>query len=156
MQSVVNNIVNASKDVYSHYHRLILLVGPANSGKTEILSAVAEELHAPTIQMSLELSYRLLDLSDNLRVARVEEILHDLIDATKSNIVILDKTEILFEPLLCQDSLRMLQGLSRNHTIISSWNGRIEEGFMYHAVPSHPEYRQYTIDDLTCYTTCDD
>ena len=43
--------------------------------------------------------------------------------------------------------MRLLQGLSRNKTVVAAWNGSIVDGHMTYAVPDHPEYRRYPIRD---------
>ncbi|MBU0482850.1 MAG: BREX-3 system P-loop-containing protein BrxF, partial [Proteobacteria bacterium] len=47
-----------------------------------------------------------------------------------------------------QDPLRLLQGLSRNKTVVASWNGAIIDGFLTYAEPAHPEYRRYPVHDF--------
>ena len=66
-----------------------------------------------------------------------------MINEIKENTILLDNIEILFDVALKQDPLRLLQGLSRNKTIVVSWNGSIENDFLTYAVPGHPEYRRY-------------
>lgn len=44
------------------YHRLVLLVGEAGSGKTLVLRDVAEELGVPVININWKLSAQLLEL----------------------------------------------------------------------------------------------
>jgi len=46
------------------YHRLILIVGPAGSGKTSALQKVSASTCAPLINVNLELSRRMLDLTE--------------------------------------------------------------------------------------------
>ena len=68
--------------------------------------------------------------------------------AAQAGLVLLDNIEILFDVHLKQDPLRLLQGLSRNKTVVAAWNGSIVDGHMTYAVPDHPEYRRYPIRDF--------
>jgi len=43
--------------------------------------------------------------------------------------------------------LRLLQGLSRNLTVVASWNGTIEKGKLTYAEPGHREYKSYDLTD---------
>ena len=54
----------------------------------------------------------------------------------------------LFDVALKQDPLRLLQGLSRNRTVVATWSGSIEDGHLVYAGPHHPEYRRYAVGDL--------
>ena len=58
-------------------------------------------------------------------------------------LVLLDNTEILFDPALQQDPLRLLQHASRNRTIVASWNGTVDDRYLSYADPGHSEYRRY-------------
>ncbi len=46
------------------YHRLILLVAPSGSGKTRALREVSERASVPLVNVNLELSRRMLDLTE--------------------------------------------------------------------------------------------
>ena len=62
--------------------------------------------------------------------------------------ILLDNIEILFDVGLKQDPLRLLQGLSRNKTVVAAWNGTIVEDSLTYAAPAHPEYRRYPMRDF--------
>lgn len=130
------------------YHRLILLVGPAGSGKTSVLQDISARTSAPLINVNLELSRRILELTERQRALRLARLLGEVVGKVASDVVLLDNTEILFDVHLKQDPLRLLQGLSRNKTVVSAWNGCITDGHLTYAVPGHPEYRRYRVDEV--------
>jgi hypothetical protein len=74
--------------------------------------------------------------------------LGEIVGEATGELVLLDNIEILFDVHLKQDPLRLLQGLSRNKTVVAAWNGSIVDGHMTYAVPDHPEYRRYPIRDF--------
>ena len=125
------------------YHRLILLVGPPRTGKTSALRDLAEERRWPLVNVNLELSERLLDLTSKQRALHVPDILSEMIGRHPAEVVVLDNTEILFSPDLQQDPLRLLQVLSRNRTIIGCWSGEVDGENLIYAQPPHPEHRRY-------------
>jgi hypothetical protein len=124
------------------YHRLVLLVGEAGSGKTGVLRDVAEEFGTSVINVNLALSSELLELTAKQRSLRLPGILGQIVGKAPSPVV-LDNLEILFDKDLKQDPLRLLQGLSRNHAVVASWNGKSSDGRLSYAEPGHPEYRRY-------------
>ena len=65
-----------------------------------------------------------------------------------SDLVLLDNTELLFDATLKQDPLPLLQGLSRNKTLVAAWTGALEDGKLRYAAARHPEHRQYPARDL--------
>jgi hypothetical protein len=125
------------------YHRLILVVGPPRSGKTQALQEVARASRLPLINVNLEVSRRLLDLTERQRVLQVSALLGDIVATRASDIVLLDNLEVLFDVSLQQDPLRMLQQLARTRTVVAAWNGRLQDGYLTYAVPDHPESRRY-------------
>jgi hypothetical protein len=130
------------------YHRLMLVVAQAGSGKTRALQEVHQRTSAPLINVNLELSRSMLDLTERQRALQLPRLLGEMINEMEGDTVLLDNIEILFDVALKQDPLRLLQGLSRNHTIVVSWNGSIENDSLTYAVPGHPEYRRYSSRDL--------
>ena len=132
----------------SLYHRLVLVVGPEGSGKTTALRDVAERIDAPLINVGLELSCRLLDLTERQRRIRVPLLLGGIAAKTESTVVLLDNVELLFDVALRQNPLGLLQRISRRRTVVATWNGSMEGGHIVYAVPGHPEYRRYPVDGV--------
>ena len=124
------------------YHRLVLLVGVTGSGKTGVLRGVAERFATSVINVNLALSRELLELTFRQRALRISEIM-DQIPAKSQSPIILDNLEILFDQTLKQDPLRLLQGISRNRTVLASWSGTVNGGRLVYAETGHPEYRRY-------------
>lgn len=128
------------------YHRLALLVGETGSGKTGVLQDVASELGTSVVNLNLVLSSELLELTARQRVLRLPEILGQIADKASSPLI-LDNIEILFDRDLKQDPLRLLQGVSRNRTVVASWSGKYIAGRLLYAETGHPEYRSYDLID---------
>ena len=136
--------IKASADLY---HRLILVAGLSGSGKTATLRAVATHTGVRMVNLSLELSHRLLDLTVRRRVLELPCALDEIL-GRDAPLVLLDNTEILFDPAFRQDPLRLLQHASRNRTIVASWNGTVDDRYLSYADPGHPEHRRYPTDGL--------
>ena len=142
-QSAVEQLRQRLSGIADIYNRLVLLVGPSGSGRTTALRALADAEKAPMLNVGAEISRRLLDLTERQRVLQLPKLLEETVAAFPSKLMLLDNTEVLFSPLLKQDPLRLLQGLSRDRTIIASWLGKVEGPHLTYAVPDHPEFRRY-------------
>ena len=129
------------------YHRLLLVVAPSGSGKTAALQAVAHQTGVPLLNLNLEISRRLLDLTVRQRALRLPQVLEEVLPAD-SALLLLDNIEILFDVSLQHDPLRLLQGLSKNRTVVAAWNGTLDRGYLLYATADHPEYRRYPVGDL--------
>jgi hypothetical protein len=130
------------------YHRLVFLVAPAGGGKTATLQDVHERTAAPLININFELSRHMLDLTARQRAFQVPRLLADIVGASAAELILLDNVEVLFDVSLKQDPLRLLQGLSRNKTVVAAWSGSVNGDRLVYATPGHPEYRQYPIRDF--------
>jgi hypothetical protein len=153
------------------YHRLVMLVAPAGAGKTAALQDVHERTAAPLVNDNLELSRRMLDLSERQRALQLPRLLAEIVSASITEVILLDNLEVLFEVSLKQDPLRLLQGLSRNKTVVAAWSGEMRSEprglrtelkvandsslitqssslYLVYATPDHPEYRRYPLRDF--------
>lgn len=130
------------------YHRLVMLVAPAGAGKTAALQDVHERTMAPLVNVNLELSRRMLDLTERQRALQLPRLLAEIVGASAADVVLLDNVEVLFDVSLKQDPLRLLQGLSRNKTVVAAWSGSSDGEHMVYATPDHPEYKRYPLRDF--------
>ena len=130
------------------YHRLVMLVAPSGSGKTAALQDVHARTAAPLVNVNLELSRRMLDLTERQRALQLPRLLAEIVGASAADVVLLDNVEVLFDVSLKQDPLRLLQGLSRNTTVVAAWSGTIDGEHMVYATPDHPEYKRYPLRDF--------
>ncbi len=129
------------------YYRLVILVAPAGSGKTATLQDVHKRTAAPLVNVNLELSRRMLDLTERQRALQLPRLLTEIVGASAADVVLLDNVEVLFDVSLKQDPLRLLQGLSRSKTVVAAWSGSIDGEHMVYATPDHPEYKRYPLRD---------
>ena len=147
-EPLADQIIRQTKQAADLYHRLVLVVAPAGAGKTAALKDVRDRISAPLVNINLELSRRMLELTERQRALQLPQILREIVNMASSEIILLDNIEIIFDVGLKQDPLRLLQGLSRNKTVIAAWNGTIVEDSLTYALPGHPEYRRYPIHDF--------
>ncbi|WP_457551028.1 BREX-3 system P-loop-containing protein BrxF [Desulfobacula sp.] len=151
IKSIKDRLLASAKEAEQLYYRLILLVGAQKCGKTTVLNATAEEFGKEMININLELSECLLEMTAQKRTLKVSGIFDKILGHDKQ-IVILDNIEILFDVELKQDPLSLLQKSSRNRTIIASWSGKMEDEKLIYAEPGHPEYRTYNTNDILIVT----
>jgi hypothetical protein len=102
----------------------------------------------PLVNVNLELSRRMLDLTERQRALQLPRLLSKVVNATESDVILLDNIEVLFDVSLKQDPLRLLQGLSRNKTVVAAWSGTIDGEHLVYGTPEHPEYRRYSSRDV--------
>jgi len=134
------------------YYRLLLVVGPAGAGKTMALQDVRDRSGAPLLNVNLELSRRMLELTERQRALQLSRLLSEIVNAAQADVILLDNIEVLFDVSLKQDPLKLLQGLSRNKTVVAAWNGSVDNEHLVYATPDHPEYKRYPKRDFLAVT----
>ena len=147
-EPIADRVIKRIGQAYELYHRLVMLVAPAGSGKTAALQDVHARTAAPLVNVNLELSRRMLDLTERQRALQLPRLLAEIVGASAADVVLLDNVEVLFDVSLKQDPLRLLQGLSRNKTVVAAWSGSIDGEQMVYATPDHPEYKRYPLRDF--------
>ena len=130
------------------YYRLVILVAPAGAGKTAALRDVHTRTAAPLVNVNLEISRRMLNLTERQRALQLTRLLAEIVTTFAADVVLLDNVEVLFDVSLKQDPLRLLQGLSRNRTVVAAWNGSVDNEHLVYGAPDHPEYKRYSLRDL--------
>ena len=147
-EPLADRILRKVEQAAALYYRLLLVVAPAGAGKTTALRHVRDRLDAPLVNVNLELSRRMLELTEQRRALQLPLLLREIVGNGNHEVILLDNIEVMFDVALKQDPLRLLQGLSRNKTVVAAWNGAIVEDSLTYAAPGHPEYRRYPIRDF--------
>ena len=64
---VADRVIEKTEQALMMYHRLVLVVGAPGVGKTNVLKEVSSRVAAPLVNVNLELSRRMLDLTERQR-----------------------------------------------------------------------------------------
>ena len=134
-EPLADQIMCKAKQAAELYHRLILLIAPAGTGKTATLQEVQGRTGAPLVNVALGLSRRMLELTKRQRAIQLPRLLQEVVGNGGGEMILLDNLEIIFDIGLKQDPLRLLQGLFRNRTVVAAWNGAIVDDSLTYAVP---------------------
>jgi len=120
-------------------HRLVLVVGEVGSGKTDFLRRLAAAHAMQFLNLGEPLGIRLMETSPRTRPLIIEDAVRQLIDGTRAG-VCMDGTDILFNPALRCDPLRLACSISQNTFVAYSLTGRIEGKRFVRGYPDHPEF----------------
>ena len=122
-EGLIEQLLRAIEQAAALYNRLVPVVAPSGAGKTSALREVAERQGHPYLNVNLELSRALLELTHVQRCLQAPRLLEEIIRETGSAIVLLDNLEVLFDPSLKLGPLRLLQVISRNRTVVAAVKG---------------------------------
>lgn len=149
---IEKRLKEATEQAQRSFHRLVLLVGPSGTGKTGVLRQLAESQGCPYLNVNLHLSQRMLELPRSRRPRQVDRIVSAIVDEHRGDLLVLDNLEILFDPSLQIDPMRLLKSVSRKQTIVAAWSGTLHDGTLTYAEPDHPEYKSYRDVDVLVVT----
>ncbi len=133
--------------VGNNYFQLILV---SKADAIELLDSLkkVDDNQFCLLRVGKEVSRKMLDLTKRQRSLNLPKLLEEVTDSCSSDIVILSDIEMLFDPDLNHDPLRLLQEISRNRHIVVVWPGKITKNRIEYAVPDHREYRSYEIHEF--------
>jgi hypothetical protein len=140
---ILTKLREAIQQAANQYFRLVILAGIPGSGKTAALQSIAHQAGCQIVNVNLELSKKMLELTRTQRSRQVERLLKEVIAGAQGDVVLLDNVEILFDTGLEVEPLRLLQISSRNRTLVATWNGTFAGGTLTYAEPGHPEFVQF-------------
>ncbi len=129
--------------------KLILLVGPGRSGKTQLLRQLGAKLNIEPLNVGLELGRRLAATPNNKRGFSAGELLREIADKDRTEApLLLDNLELLFEPGLQINPLDLVKRLAHSKRVVAVWPGELRGDRLVYADMSHPEHRDYSCDGV--------
>ncbi|MBC8457662.1 MAG: BREX-3 system P-loop-containing protein BrxF, partial [Deltaproteobacteria bacterium] len=75
VEPLADKIMQKVKQLDELYHRLMLVVAPSGAGKTTALQDVRDRTGAPLVNVNLELSRLMLDLTQRQRALQLPRLL---------------------------------------------------------------------------------
>jgi hypothetical protein len=128
------------KQAKNYHSQLIVVIGKSAS---QLLEHTGSSEGLLAINLSLELSEKLLEVPSQDRAKSASVLFSDLVKDQQTEVLLLDHIEILFDRTLSIDPLKLLQSSAKNLTLVAAWPGEKSASSLTYAIPSHPEYRSY-------------
>lgn len=130
-------------------NRLLLLVGPAGSGKTKLLRSLGERRGAVPVHLGAALGRKLLGLSQRQRHLQAASLFREVVDTHSPNDpLLLDNIELLFDASLTLNPLELLRQRGHARRVVAVWPGELRAGRLTYAQMGHPEYQDYSAQGL--------
>jgi len=149
VNDLLSKLYRRLDDVISLNSKLILLVGPSRSGKTQLLRQLSAKLNIEPLNVGLELGRRLAATPNNKRGFSAGELLREIADKERTeDPLLLDNLELLFEPSLQINPLDLVRRLAHYKRVVAVWPGELRGDRLVYADMSHPEHRDYSREGL--------
>jgi hypothetical protein len=132
-------------DVGALHNKLVLLIGAPGSGKTKLLTELAISRETPTLSVGTGLGAHLAALSYRRRQLQSMSILRDIAGLhTRSNLLLIDNIEILFDRSLKLDPLGFLKQQAHSKRVVAVWPGESTGSRLTYAKMEHAEHQNYS------------
>ena len=119
MESIVENIINKIDIVSTMYYQLVLIIVSSGGGKTKALQEIGSRINAPLININLELSRRLLPLTNKQRVLQLKNHLASIVNESESKVVHYCPTVLNYDSC----NIVIYNGLQRKRGVIDLKSG---------------------------------
>ena len=133
------------------YHRCLFLVQPQIGMLDNACKKISQDFGLPILDIGGQISSSLLEIQPSLRVRELPVRLSTLFQSHVPGSVICNKIDLLFEPSLEQNPLKLFLDNGRFLTLIVMWPGQFANNVLSYAVPEHAHYRTWPKPDLCSY-----
>jgi chloramphenicol 3-O-phosphotransferase len=137
------------EDISSLNSKLVLLIGPPRSGKSNLLRQLSERRQTRVLNVGVALGRHLLPVPGTRRHLQAADMQKDLADEFASHgLLLIDNIELLFDRTLQINPIDLLKRLAHARRVIAVWPGDFRGDRLSYAATGHPEHQDYGVDGL--------
>lgn len=146
---MIDKLDRLVEDITTLNSKLVLLIGPPRSGKSDLLARLSDRRKARVLNVGAALGRQLLAIPKTRRHLQTADLLKDLADEAASHgLLLLDNIELLFDRTLQLSPLDLLKRHAHARRVFAVWPGELREDRLSYATTGHPERQDYGIDGL--------
>lgn len=146
---MIEKLHGVVEDILGINSKLVLLIGPPRSGKTNLLEQFAAHRQVPVLSLSAALGRELLTVPGTRRHLQAGDLLKGLAEESESHgLLLMDNIELLFDRTLRLSPLDLLKRHAHARRVVAVWPGDLREDRLSYATAGHPEHQDYGIEGL--------
>ncbi len=126
--------------------KLLFVVGKPGSGKSNALRTLSANNLWKYVDCRSLLTDEFLELTPAARPQLAPELMKKNLAEYDSPVLLLDRLQVLFTPMLRLDPVSLLHELCKHFTIIAAWPGDYQDGNLI--------YRNWWLDEPQIYSIC--
>ncbi len=129
MDQVANFVkeVESLKDAES---KVLIVAGKPGSGKSKVLREAADAKGWDYVDCRLLITEGFLELLPVERQKKAPAIMREILASYNSEVILLDRVQTFFVPVLHIDVETLLRELGKSFTLVVAWPGYIDEGML--------------------------
>lgn len=125
------------EELQNNENKLLLIIGQPGSGKSKLIRNYSAETGVPIIDLD--------KIFVNTPSDQLMTEMKNFLKTYHKNVLLLDNKKILYAKNSQIDLLAFLKELSKDITVVATWNGMIEDGQLYHIRKDGPENLIYSV-----------
>ena len=132
------DICQKVEELKDSQQKLLLIIGQPGSGKSKFIRTYSEETGIPII-----------DLDKIFSNTPGDQLMHEMknfLSNYHQKVLLLDNKKILYKKNSVIDLLAFLKELSQEIPVVATWNGKIEDGQLFHFCSHAPEDLIYSVE----------
>lgn len=130
-----SNISKVSETKY----KLLLIVGAPGSGKSKIIREFSQDTGIPIIDLD--------KIFTNTSPDQLMNEMKNFLKTYNQGVLLLDNKKILYDKNSTIDLMEFLKEVSLNIPVVATWNGKIEDGQLFHIRKDALEDLIYPVND---------
>lgn len=119
-------------------HKLLLIIGAPGSGKSKVIREYSQETGIPIIDLD--------KIFVNTPSDQLLDEMKNFLSTYHQKVLLLDNKKILYSKNSTIDLLAFLKEISESIPVVATWNGKIEDGQVFHIRKDAPEDLIYSVD----------
>ncbi len=127
----------------------LVLAHPEIPRLRQITESLISLYHWPTLSVGCHLSGQLLSVAPSWRSAESPRAFNQAVRHLAPGPVLCTDVDLLFEPVLALDALRVFRDASRIAPLVVLWPGTLTAGRLVYAQPTHEHYRFWKRTELS-------
>lgn len=146
---MIDKLVRIVEDISGLNSKLVLLVGPPRSGKSNLLGQLSARKQSRVLNVGAAVGRELLTVPSTRRHLHVADLLNSFADEFVSDgLLLMDNIELLFDRTLQLSPLDLLKRHAHVRRVVAVWPGDMREDRLSYATTGHPEHQDYGVDGL--------
>jgi len=140
------DITKKVEDLNNENHKLLLVIGTPGSGKSKVIRNYSEDTGIPILDLD--------KIFANTPSDRLMDEMKNFLSTYHQKVLLLDNKKILYAKNSTIDLLAFLKEISLSIPVVATWNGKIEDGQLFHFRKDSPNDLIYSAQDDFKYVLC--
>ncbi len=127
MGTQVDELLSCVDAAKGKEQRLIVVTGNPGSGKSQILREAAAKKKWDYVDCRTLVSEELIELLPAMRASKAPGLMSEILEQYDSGVILLDRVQTLFTPVLQLNPLALLRSLSEKYLLVVAWPGYYQD-----------------------------